>query len=119
MNDHERRDVERDVYVSLRDHFTALLSAQDRRIEQALTASKLAVDKAETSQERRLDLLNEFRAQAADESVKYALRENVEQLNLAGLRRITNLETQVARLYGGLAVVAFIGLAGISKAFFG
>lgn len=110
MNHEEKRDIERDVYVSLRDHFNALRAEQDRRIEQALLAAKDAVDKAERAQERRLDLLNEFRAQAADESRKYAQREVVEPA-------IGKLETQVARLYGGLGVVAFIGVANLVKLF--
>ena len=112
MNEHERSEIERDVYVSLRDHFTALMNAQDRRVEQALTASREAVDKAEKAQERRLDLLNEFRAQSADEARKYAQREVVEP-------RLNKAETQIARLYGGLAVVAFVGIANLVKVFIG
>ena len=93
--------------VSLEDHFNAIRVEQDKRIEQALTAARNAVDKAEKSNERRLDLLNEFRAQAADESKKYALRETVD-----------NLSSQIARLYGGLVVVGVIGIANLVKLFF-
>ncbi len=89
-------------------YFERVIADQDRRIEQALSAARDAVDKAEKAQERRLDLLNEFRAQAADEGRKYALRESVED-------RLSKLETNIARLYGGLAVVAFVGIANIIR----
>jgi hypothetical protein len=115
VNERERGEIEHDVYISLRDHFNALRQEQDRRIEQALTAAKDAVDKAEKAQERRLDLLNEFRAQAADEARKYALRETVEQTFRERDSRLGKTETQIARLYGGLAVVAFVGLANVIK----
>jgi hypothetical protein len=96
--------IEHDVYVTLKDHFDALRAEQDKRIQQALDSSNLAIVKAEEAVQRRLDLLNEFRGQAADESKKYALKNTVERL-----------DTQVARLYGGLAVVAIIGIANLVK----
>ncbi len=89
-------------------YFERVISDQDRRTEQALIASRDAVDKAEKAQERRLDLLNEFRAQSADEGRKYALRDSVED-------RLSKLETNIARLYGGLAVVAFVGIANLIR----
>jgi vacuolar-type H+-ATPase subunit H len=107
MSDKECKQVERDVYVSLKEYFTALREEQDRRIEQALAAARQAVEKAEKAQERRLDLLNEFRAQAADESKKYALRETMD-----------GISTQVSRLYGGLVVVGIVGVANLVKLFF-
>lgn len=41
--------------------------------------SEKAILKAEAAINERLDLLNEFRAQAADEASKYALRDSVDQ----------------------------------------
>jgi hypothetical protein len=96
--------IEHDVYVTLKDHFDALRAEQDRRIEQALSASNLAITKAEAAQERRLNLLNEFREQAADESKKYALKTTVDRL-----------DNQISKLYGGLVVVAIIGVANLVK----
>ena len=93
--------------MSLKEHFDAIKVEQDRRIEQALSAAREAVDKAEKAQERRLDLLNEFRGQAADESKKYALRETVDSLG-----------KQVSTIWGGLVVVALIGVANLVKIFF-
>ncbi len=94
--------------VSLKEYFDKMLEAQDRRIDQALDAAREAVNKAETAQERRLDLLNEFRGQASDESKKYALKETMDAL-----------KTQVSMLYGGLVVVGIIGIANLVKLFFG
>ncbi len=101
--------VDRDWIVK---YFERLLAEQDKRIQQALTASSIAVDKAEKAQERRLDLLNEFRAQASDEARKYALREAVED-------RLGKIETNIARIYGGLAVVAFVGVANLIRVWTG
>ena len=56
-------------------------------------------------------MLNEFRAQAADESKKYALVDSLEVAN----NRITKLENSIARAYGGLMVVSFIGVANFVK----
>jgi len=97
-----------DLQVSLYDHFNAIRIEQDKRIEQALTAAKDAVGKAEKAQERRLDLLNEFRAQAADESKKYALKDTTDV-------RLNMLDTHIARIYGGMLVIGFIGIANLVK----
>ena len=92
-------------------YFERVISDQDRRVDQALIASRDAVDKAERAQERRLDLLNEFRGQAADESAKYAQRAVVEP-------RLSKLEDAISRAYGGLIVVAFVGIANLVKLWF-
>lgn len=101
------RKIERDIYISVKEHFTELLKEHDRRIEQALTAAKDAVQKAETANERRLNLLNEFRQQSADESQKYALKETMDSLS-----------SQVSKIWGGLIVVTLIGVANLVKLFF-
>lgn len=108
MNEREQvQKIEHDVYVSIKEHFKSLMEAQDRRVEQALYAAKEAVTKADTAQERRLDLLNEFRGQAADESKKYALKETVEAI-----------EKQLSRFYGGMIVIGVIGVANLVKLWF-
>jgi len=89
-------------------YFERVIADQDRRIEQALNASSVAVDKAEKAQERRLDLLNEFRSQSQDEQGRFAQRDVVEP-------RIAKLEGAISRAYGGLIVVSFVGLANLVK----
>ena len=108
--------------VSLREYIAQTINALDRQITTELKAlrretqtarenARAAVQKAEQAQERRLDLLNEFRAQAADESRKYAQRDVVEP-------RIEKLEAALSRAYGGLFVVAFVGIANLIKVWF-
>ena len=115
MDEHE---IERHVYVSLLDHFNAIRTEQDKRIDQALLNARVAVDKAQAAQEHRLDLLNEFRAQQADESRKYALREALEAAVKERDQRLARIEAQISRLYGGLAVLAFIGVANLVRLWF-
>jgi hypothetical protein len=110
--------------VSLREYFEARLAEFDRRIggviedrdtriQIALTAAKEAVGKAEQANERRLELLNEFRAQQADESRKYALASIVEQAFDGQDKRIIRLETLLASLQGrALALAGFGALVG-------
>lgn len=103
--------------VSLREHvnqrfldFDRRLSdareSDDKRVQLALTAAKEAVDKADQANDRRLDLLNEFRGQQSDESKKYALRESVDQA-------IRGLEKDVSLIQGrALAMAGFGALIG-------
>ena len=93
--------------VSLEKHFEVQLIALDRRLTEAQDNAREAIKVATLAQDRRLDLLNEFRAQQQDEARKYALRETVDSLN-----------SQVSRIWGGLVVVALVGIANLVKLFF-
>ena len=93
--------------VSLKDHFDAVLRELGKRLDDADTNAKEAIKVANTAQEHRLNLLNEFRAQSSDEAKKYALRETVDSLS-----------SQVSKIWGGLIVVALIGVANLVKLFF-
>jgi hypothetical protein len=101
--------------VSLKDHFDAIRAEQDKRIEQALTAAKEAVTKAEQAQERRLNLLNEFRAQSVEEGSKYFLITSHEQYSKGVDKDLREITKQIARLYGGIITVGAIGLANLVK----
>lgn len=105
--------------VSLREYLGLRIDALDRHVtgeiaslrEATMTANtvaRAAVEKAEQAQERRLDLLNEFRAQASDEAQKYSQRDVVEP-------RIDRLESALNKAYGGILVVAFVGIANLVK----
>ena len=91
----------------------AALAANALAVEVAMRSAKEAVEKAEASNERRLGLLNEFRAQAADESSKYALSVVVNQ-TIKGLeRRLDAAEQGVAALQGrALAIAGVSALVG-------
>jgi len=102
-----------------RVHNDRFLEERDRRIEQrftsqalavdaALAAAKEAVDKAEKAQERRLDLLNEFRAQSSDEQARFATREFVD--TIASTQ--TKMENSIARMQVGSGIIA-AGIVGI------
>ena len=92
--------------------------ADDKRVQIALTAAKEAVDKAEQANERRLGLLNEFRAQQADEARKYAQQLIVDKEfeNVAG--RLGRMENLIATLQGRSLALAGFGaiLGGIATA---
>jgi len=92
--------------VSLRDYIDSRIESLDKRISESQTNSKEAIALATKAQDRRLDLLNEFRAQQQDEAVKYASRETLD-----------NVVSQVSKIWGGLAVVALVGVANLVKLF--
>lgn len=66
--------------VTLRDYLEAILDEREKRTTQLERDAKDALEKASVALERRLDLLNEFRAQAAEEAQKYALRLELDQV---------------------------------------
>ncbi len=109
------RDIEREVNVSLKEFFEAQLEALDRRTERTAVDAREALLKAETALERRLDLLNEFRAQAAEESKKYILQPLYDTNHAALTLRVSKIEIAVSRLYGGVVVVGMIGIANLVK----
>jgi hypothetical protein len=75
MNEQEKRDVERDVYVSLRDHFAALRSEDLRRLDERFEAQEKALDRAFAESQRRLDVLNHAHEQARQKEVDFIGRE--------------------------------------------
>jgi hypothetical protein len=99
--------------VSLKEHFELLLKEQDKRIEQESRAAREAVQKAELAIDKRLDLLNEFRAQAVDESVKYVRKDQMQNM----VERLAALESSRDRVYGGILIVALIGVVNLVKLF--
>lgn len=99
--------------------FNERFHSQEQAVASALTAAKEAVDKAEKAQERRLDLLNEFRAQAADESAKF-LPKGEYNVNHEGLiERVNKLEVSVGRVQAGSGLIAAAIVAIAVKLFLG
>lgn len=60
--------------VSLREYLEALLAEREKRVTQMERDAKEALRKAEVALEKRLDLLNEFRAQSANEQANFVRR---------------------------------------------
>lgn len=116
--------------VKLREHLEAQIAGLDRRLTEAingsdtrvglaLTAVKEATARSDNSNEARLALLNEFRAQSADESRKYALAATIEVEIAALEKRIQRNESVINTLQGrAIAFAGFGALLGASLAAF-
>lgn len=169
MANEQIQKIERDVYVSLKDHFEAILREQQRAVEQATAerekaaavlresllsrvtqgdeslerhikeqiaqirniingqqelvdqafdSSQQAIVKAEQATEKRLDLLNEFRAQAADEQKRFLPIDVYTEKHTALQEKVGIVEKSMSRLYGGIIVVGAIGVANLVKIWF-
>ncbi len=92
--------------VSLETHFNSKIDSVSERLRSVDENAREAIRLATAAQDKRLDLLNEFRGQYTDDAKKYAMRETVE-----------SLQTQIAMIWGGLAVLSFIGIANLVKLF--
>lgn len=99
--------------VPLKEYLEGMLREQDRRIEQAHRSATKAVEKAEVAIGERLKLLNEFKDLAAAKDALYATKE----MFLAMDRRMSDLEGSKDRIYGGIAIVALIGVVNLVKLF--
>jgi len=104
--------------VSLKEYFQSMLRALDQRLSQSQSDAKEALKVALTANEKRLDLLNEFRAQQADEAKKYVTKDSYNAAHEALSDSVNRLDTQIAKLYGGLVVVAMIGITNLVRLFF-
>lgn len=108
--------------VPLREHLEALIDNLDKRlsgaiddrdarIQLALAASKEAVLKAETANDKRLELLNEFRGQSADRDARFALTDVMDQKFTTYDEKIGRNTSDIASLQGRL--IAFTGLGAL------
>lgn len=66
--------------VSLREHVTMMVQNVERRCDERFTAMQRAIDVAFQASERRLDSVNEFRAQLGDQTRTFVTREVMEAL---------------------------------------
>ncbi len=99
--------------TTLKELFDRTIADRDVRVNLALSAAKEAVQKAEAADEKRFALLNEFRAQQADEARKYAPSELVNQSFKNLEDRLTRGEAHIAMLQGrALALAGFGALFG-------
>jgi hypothetical protein len=90
--------------VSTRKHLEALREADQLAVSAALAAAEKAVDTAKTASDEHLKVNNNVLEQWKQDRGSFATKEE--------LRR---LESFQARMLGGIAVVAFIGLANLAK----
>lgn len=95
-----------------------IIKGRDALIAQSAETSQRAIQKAEDATERRLALLNEFRAQAAEESRKFLPNNVYMEKHKALTDRVDKVEGMIAKMIGGIAVVACIGVANLVKLWF-
>jgi len=109
-------DPSHETYVSLRDYFdhrlieldrriTGVIDDRDARIQIALTAAKEETRKAETANDARLALLNEFRGQQADEAKKYVTTEIINQRFSSLEEKVSRNENMISNLIGKSALI--------------
>ena len=83
-------------------------------MNQAMTASALAVAKAETATEKRFDAVNEFRAQLADQASSFMPRE-VAEAQIADLK--SRLDKMSGSALGSQMIISYgIAAAAIAVA---
>ena len=87
-----------DRIAALEKYLLAQLVAKANEFEAVHTADQTAITKSEEALTRRLDLLNEFRSQMADEAKKYAQREVVDAKFAAIDKQIDDVRKSIAGL---------------------
>lgn len=108
--------VSRKEFEAFKELFREARTSDKEALKIALDASKEAIIKAEAANEKRLDLLNEFRQQSQDRDATF-LRSETYGVNHAALtkvvdsltERVSNLE---GRLLGVTMLAAIAGIAG-------
>jgi len=107
------------AFAAQQQAMTTALAAAERAVATALQSAEKAVSKAEVAQEKRLEGVNEFRAQLTDQAATFVRREDVDvRLNALGDRlnetntKVTKLEeNRIGQTASRGSVYAFIGAA--------
>lgn len=81
---------------------TERIAMQAQMLAAAQAAAESAAAAADRANERRLDLLNEFRAQSKDEQATFVPRETFDSRNDAIAARLQKVEAEIAVLQGRL-----------------
>lgn len=76
---------------------TAQISAQDEKVQLALSSAEKAISKAEVATERRFEGVNEFRAALSDQAQAFANRDAVDTSFGTMRQRIDDLSSAVSR----------------------
>lgn len=104
--------------VSLKEYIESRILSLDKKVDQMDADHSKALIKAETALDKRLDLLNEFRAQSAEESKRYVTLNVYNEKHAALSDRVDAVERQMSRMYGGVIAVGAIGIANLVKLWF-
>jgi hypothetical protein len=106
--------------VTLRDYVDVQLRLLQEEIDRRFVSELRAVEAASTALERRLDGMNEFRAQLGDAMARFEARDYAEAQRAALGDRLDKVEAEQAKARGRISAYAVIvGLAGVLLAVFG
>lgn len=98
--------------VTLREYLEAILAEREKRTTQLERDAKDALEKASVALEKRLDLLNEFRAQASEEQAKFSLKAetNLLRADVEAIRRdhVSRREFELVRAAQGKMIGALV-----------
>lgn len=107
--------------VPLLKHVMAIMSEREKRVSQLENDARLALQKAETALEKRLDLLNEFRQQSKDAEERFvergtfdAFREST-RVELNTLAKLVN-EAEGRAQAGRVLIAATSAFAAVASA---
>ena len=92
-------------------HLAAMIEALDRRneqrfvdlektVESSLESARAAVSKAEAAQDKRMDSMNEFRGQLADQTATLLTRTEYDVAHSGLVERISDVSSRLARIEG-------------------
>jgi hypothetical protein len=106
--------------VTLRDYVDIQFHLLQAEIDRRFVAELRAVEAAGAAMERRLDSMNEFRAQFADTISRFEPREYAESQREALRERIEKVEAEQSKARGRISAYAVIvAVAGVLLAVFG
>jgi hypothetical protein len=112
----EREDTNHRDIVSLKEHLTTLISNLDRRVEEQRIAQHEAIVRADGELNRRLEGMNEFRAQINSERASYVRQGDLDLRLGKMLAEIRPMQDDKQRQTGGLTVIGVVAAVLLSAA---
>ena len=97
MDSQERREIQHDVYVSLREHIVALRAEDMRRLDERFAAQERANTLKADELARRLDVLNHAHEQARQKEADFISREVFDNHVERNLNDHTNQRADVSQ----------------------
>ena len=83
---------------SLKVHLESLISASERAAAERFAAQNIALNRADSANEKRLDSVNEFRAQLRDQATSFLPRDEYSARHEQLSQRILTIETRVLQM---------------------
>lgn len=86
------------AFAAQQQAMTTALAAAERAVATALQSAERAVSKSESAQEKRLEGVNEFRAQLSDQAATFVRRDDVDVRIAAITERLNDTINKVTKL---------------------